>query len=487
MKYLITLFLFLAACSAPAQITSYNRVKFYIHPDVIGSTSQSTIRTRLTKYVDDLNIILAKNTGHALTFTPASDVSITTAVPYDGTMPGGGLPSTGYDIRVWVRKSTTVSTYDGSINHHSTGAAVITGTHWFKVNDPDTLPESGFSEYARQIGALLKGIGHIYGVGKVEGELWKMTDVFAPVLGATPMHAFIDQSAFFWQWNTADAYWGPKLDYQYEPMITWHYPMVDRAALRLIYAYSGITSKVIRDNYRYPTLPAPLANLNGLTITLVDKRTCLPVLNAFVQVYRVDNFLPQTSVGLDFAIGGNFSWDWTPANGSVSTDQIRLVHVAAAGYVTQRYYLTTRDLLYAGLYGIPFHQELYLERVAPLAISINPARTVTVTGGVTGQDFELLSSTDLNNWAVVETVAGSSGNNYTYQTPPNAPPNAPPYQFYRVREINGCPVFLNAPAPDLTLETLTTPEARVSSATAPKKMSTVLPPPLPPMPKLIKK
>lgn len=477
MKYLKILALFfLSLCASDAAVTSYNRVKFYVHPDVIGSTSQTTIRTRLTKYVYDLNAILAKNTDHALTFTPASDVIITTAVPYDGTMPGGGLPNTGYDIRVWVRKSTTVSTYDGSINHHSTGAAVITGLHWFNVNDPDTLPDAEFSEYSRQIGALLKGIGHLYGVGKVDGELWKLMNVPFPVLGATPMHAFIDQSAYFWWWNTTDAYWGPKLDYQYDPMITWRYQMGDRISVRLIFAYNNLAAKAIRSNYRYPTLPPPLANLNGLTLNILDKNTCLPVLNAFVQVYRVDNSLPQAPIREWFAIGGNFSWDWTPANGSVSTDQIRLVHVKAAGYVTKHYYLTSQDLLYAGLYNVPFHQEVILERPA-LAISIDRERKVTVSNGVTGQSFDLLSSSDLNNWEVVETVEESSYESYTYQTPPNAPPNL----FYRIREINGCPVFLGMTAPEEAPAPAALTTSASSAKTTPLKSAG-----LPPMPTVAK-
>lgn len=482
MKNLIALVLFLFALfvapSSPAQaITSTNRVKFYIHPDVIGSTSQSTIQTRLAKYVVDLNLVLAKGTGHKLTFTPAADVSITSAVPYDGVMPGGGLPSTGYDIRVWVRKSTSVSTYDASINHHSTGAAVIGGTYWPKVNDPDTLPEAEFSEYARQIGGLLKGIAHIYGVGKVEGELYKIMVCEPPSLGIAPMRAFIDQSAYFWQWNTTDAYWGSKLDYQYEPMITWHYPMVDRTAVGLIYAYSTLTAKAIRQNYRYPTTPPPLANLNGLTLNIVDKRTCLPVRNAFVVVYRADNYLPQgQNVAAGFAIGGDFSWNWTPSSGSVTTDQIRVVVVQATGYTTQRYYLTTRDLLFAGLFAVPFHQELYLERPA-LGISIDRTRKVTVTNMVLGQSFELLSSTDLYNWTVIQTVDGTLAGSYVYQTPTNAPA----YQFYRVREINGCPVFLSRSAPEVEAEAA----SAADPSPAPKLQlgkKSVAPPPLPPMP-----
>lgn len=492
LKYLKLLPPFLSLfLSSPAYAASlnYHEIKFYLDPAMAATASMTTIRTNLSRMVEDMNYILAKNTEKAFVFHPSTGVIVTNAAPFDGIVPAGGAPQTSYEVRVWVQKSDVDGSTGGFHSIDSGGAAVVKDLSWPKFYNPSTLTAATAGDYGRQIARVLRAFGNIHGISRVEGNYFNITDATDPSGGTPPndMHAFLDMTSLVW--NAGDSYWGQKGDYSGEPMITSIYPVTDRTSLRTKYAFSTLSAKVIKSNHRWPTSNPPMASTNGLTVTVIDAKTCLPIEGAQVLIYRTGIYqTPGIIFPLPTYIGsGTYSWNWSSTGDGVFFDQVRYVWINAPGYTPQFFYLTGIDLLSSAVYGSPnWSREVYLNRpnIALSTTSIYSNRIVTVSKLVRGLTWELQSSEDLSNWT---TVFATTMTTTTPRMMFPIPTNAPHHLFYRTHVPTACPIPLGLRAPE---ENQTTAAAAAPAPTSTKTSSpksTVLPPPLPPMPKAFKK
>ena len=491
MKYISALLLFLfAMLTAPLQAqTANNWVQFYIDPAIAATASIATIRANLVKYVEDLNFILAKNTGRKFDFNPATGVIVTSTQPFDGIVPAGGAPQVGYQIRIWVQKSNVDASTGGFHSIHSNGDAVIKDLYWNKFYSPSALTSLQVVDYARQLRTLLRPFGNICGLSRETGNYWNLADAINPTgypSSVLPdMHAFNDWAVPIF--NPTDTYWGTKGDYAGEPMFALPFPAADRAAIRATYVFSTLSAKVIRSNYRWPTSNPPMASTTGLQVTVIDAESCLPLTVA--QVY-LDRTGPFQTPGIIFPLPvrtgpGTYTFDWQPLGGGVGVflDPIRVVEVTSPGYTSEFFYLTGIDLLSSGVYGSPnWTREVYLHR-PNLRISIAPNRAVTVSKLCLGLTWELQSSEDLVNWTTIfanTQTTTSSTMNFPHPT------GAPERLFYRTRIPTACPVVASLSAPEQSATTTTS--AKTASTTTSTTSTTTSTPTtkkieLPPLPK----
>jgi len=420
-----------------AQLTTSQPIVFYLHPDVAATASLSTIRANLVKYVEDMNFILAKNTQHSVTFTPATGLIVTSTPPYDGSEPIGGAPRIGYEIRVYIRKSTTGSSYGGSFSMDSSGAAALTGSYWPKTWNPASLPnQAAFRDYRQQLTALLHSYGYVFGVAVEGGDISKLVSVLdtTQIAPITDMHMFSNFETL--EWNYSDSYWGANFSYQGDPMVT-AFPSTNRADMLRVHRFSGLSAAIIRENYRGWTHRPPITKLTSMRLTVLDKNNCRPVTGAQITIWRVGERTGLVG-GVVTPSTGQMFWDWKPI-GSLSTDPVRLIKISAPGYVSKAVYLTGLDLTAAAVLDgqTNFTSEVYLSR-PKLTISIARSRSVTVSNVVAGQPFFLQASDNLSVWNTLTTVNPTSTTNFVYTHPAGAQGS---YRFYRTSEETLCPIF----------------------------------------------
>jgi hypothetical protein len=149
---------------------SLHRLRFFIHPDVVGGLASDDLGRRLGLYVEDLNTIFSKQTVQRFTFDPAIDITITTNTPESGCA-GSDLPVTGYEVWAHVLPSSNPAygSYGGYMSLDQSGAGVAAGLHWDAVHDRSAVligsDSWDLSQYWRQLHNLTHEIEHIFGAG----------------------------------------------------------------------------------------------------------------------------------------------------------------------------------------------------------------------------------------------------------------------------------------------------------------------------------
>jgi len=503
MKYITTLALLIlslfAVATASAQITT-NEIKFFYHPDIELATPTATVRANLAKYVDDMNTILLKNTGHFLKLTLPTGVQYQNYEPHDGVTPAGGAPRTNYPFWVYIRPSTNGLSTAGTTSVDSSGAAVLTGFRWTKSYNPSVLTNNSaaFQEYRFQLTHLLHEYAHIFGVNVDAGEVSSLVFAKDNITNFPPVRDLVMMTGPLSNvWNYADSYWGAGLGatYVYDPMITTVFPVgTNRATTVAATRFSEHSANIIWNNYRNhgnPTNARPLMATTTHHTQIVDGNTCLPVTGAFVVIFRVGNHTTVSVSGTVTTTNGHSGWSWNPAGGSYTNDPIRLVKVSAPGYISTSVYLTALDLVEWGvMQGNPnFTNTIRLVR-PKLKLSIARNHTITVTNIVGYQPFSIQMSTNLDSWWTVTNVNPTTTSNFVFVPPQNLH-----HQFFRTAEASDCdliPHFSMMQAPDPEPEAEVEVVAEVAPAPQPvlfnkPKFKIVMPPPLPPMPPMFKK
>lgn len=437
--------LFAVTCGAQQSFT--NVIKFYIHPDL--ATDVELIRENLIEYVEDMNYILAKNTQHQVKYDPDTGVVVQSFAPFNGMELNA--PRTNYEIRVWIRYSPEGFSYgDGNYSSDLSGAAGITALFWMAVWSPNDLTDYlDFIDYRQQLIALLHGYGQIYGAGIDVGEIYNMAFV-TDNTGVPPKSdiKMINNPGFFWNYN--DIYWGPNYDYYGDPMVG-PFETANRAAMLSLHRFSGLSSTIIRNNYRYFSSRPPLASQNGVRTKIVDTVTCSPLAGARVRIWRINPSL-STALLVDEVTGtnGTITWNWQSSTPNYYGDSIRLIKVSRPGFPTNATVLTSLDLQSAAVFNgdTNLTHEINMTRQKLRLLIAKSNRRVTITNVVPGRPFALQASPDLNaGWVTLTNYNPNTTANILY----NHPAGAPPMRFYRTEEYAECPI----PAP---LEMLAAPQ-----------------------------
>lgn len=156
-----------------SQIASVN---FYIHSDFLATLTESQIRERLRKYVQDVNHIYGKNTNRLFSYEPSANVFI-----WDGTLPPQvsfdiPLPQ-GYGFGVYITKNAGGVSVGGSPFRSNVAGSELGSfsyewyTIWSAADIAAQTPIPGNGEpadsdyYRRQLNALIHEFGHNHGLG----------------------------------------------------------------------------------------------------------------------------------------------------------------------------------------------------------------------------------------------------------------------------------------------------------------------------------
>lgn len=444
LSVLIAVLLFAITCGAQQPFT--NVIKFYIHPDL--SPDVSVIKNDLVEYVNDMNYILAKNTQHQLSYNPNTGCVVSAGPPFNGMELNS--PRTNYEIRVWIRYSPFGYSYgEGEVSYDwPSGAAGITSLFWMGVWDADNIPNYiDFIDYRQQLIALLHGYGRIFGANMEAWDIYSYMGNLTDNTGVAPQKniQMVNPQTLVWNYN--DVYWGGvNADFYGDPAIG-AFECTNRAAMLSLHRFSALSSKMIRDNYRYPSAKPPIASQNGIQFKVLDVRTCSPLEGVRVRIWRLNNSLP-TALLVDTVTGTNglVNWNWQSATPNYYGDSVRMVKCTRPGFPTNVFVLTTLDLQSAAMfYG---QTNLSLEVLMlrqKLSLSIAKSnRRVTITNVTPGRPFALQASTNLNSgWTTITNYNPTTTANIIY----NHPAGAPPVRFYRTSEYAECPVFEQMMAP----------------------------------------
>lgn len=404
-----------------------NVVKFFIHPDVV--TNYALIQTNLPKYVQDVNHILSKNTIRRWKFDPDTGIIVTATPPHDQIEPFGGAPTSGYEIWVWVRKTTQSLSFGGSISIDSTGAAVLIGGFWTTFYNPDILPlgSDAFEDYWTQITIMLHEYGHVSGAGISVDEYYDYTSIVddTGVLPNTPMEILTVVNGQF-VFNHADQFWGRHGDFESDPLLrqlpSQQLPYKGRQDMLDNVRYSDLTAGCINGPYRIISLAAPLPSLTGLRLIIRDELTCLPLEGARVRIYRINDDAAQipTALLVDTVTGtnGEVIWNWNIQGGGqfLSFDPVRLVKVERVGYERKGHYIGGIDLQQIRVLEgqVNVTNSILMTRPKLRLLPVTTNQVVQVMNCIPGKMFTVYVSENLVAWYPVVTNIPTTTNIFRY-------------------------------------------------------------------------
>jgi hypothetical protein len=306
----------LVALQAVAQTNLvYHRFRFFIHPGVATNLGDAEIKSRLALYLNDINLIFAKNTIRRFNFNPDADITVTDQLPNINV---GDEPSeTDYEIWALVRPSAATpypQSHGGFMAFSTNGNGVATGMYWDAIHDRAALANAAPDDwdlwnYWRQIHNLVHEMGHVFGAAI--GEYYSLKSV-----SDTTETAPLQNIAYF---TGEDPYWLQHTDYWTDPMFLWT-PWVRLADLTNQVRFARVTAAMINAGYRN-SLPTTryTPDLTAIKAWVRRYGTHEPVSNALVKVWRVEAYGSGISqIIFDGATSpdGNvqFAWNGAPNN-----------------------------------------------------------------------------------------------------------------------------------------------------------------------------
>jgi hypothetical protein len=282
--------------SADAPTMREHVIKFYLDPVLVPDVEFT--KTALVQYVDDLNVILAKNTVRRFVFDPETGLVLTASKPHtdSGSNP---LPTDGFEIWVVAKYTDRALSYGGYAGMDKSGAGVLAGFNWTRIYDPETLTATQVSDYTVQINNMLHELGHVFGAGI--GEYYSLATV-NDTTGSDPLQNIRLSDPY-------DGYWSDKPDFLVDPLLR-----LVRASSREEFLstaqFSSLTAAVLNNSYRNG-LPA----LVPYAVQVLDADG-MPVPDATVKVWNVRGYSPYENELLfdtstdEFGMA-DFSWGGT--------------------------------------------------------------------------------------------------------------------------------------------------------------------------------
>jgi hypothetical protein len=267
----------------------YKRVQFYIHPDFLQTQSIDEIQQNLSGYINDLNVILSKNTRLRLTYSLGdvrtdqySDIASCGNNPIDENFT--------YDVNIF--KSIAASSHGGSVACDGFGLnrQVIKGLNWVKfysrteINDSTLASlQPGYDDYyTHQLTTLAHEIAHTMGAGYGEYYSLNMDDL----TGTLPnLKIFI--------YDTADFYWKKRRNVEKDPLLAKGSYPVGKAVLDTA-QYSSLTARIFNttldhkgliDNFSY-LVNAWNKDYQPVNIQVIDDVNGAAIPNCLVSAYR---------------------------------------------------------------------------------------------------------------------------------------------------------------------------------------------------------
>lgn len=327
-----------AFAAAPAVDPSVKEhpFKFYLDPALVPDMSFA--ETVLTKYVADMNYILAKNTDRRLVFDPATDIILTSTQPHSNSSTPP-LPVEGFEIWAHAVHTDFPVSYGGYAGMDDSGAGVLAGLKWTKLYDPDQLEPTEVTDYWTQINNMLHELAHVFGAGY--GEYYNLS-IVQDATGVSPMLNInlYDQN---------DSFWSDKPDFMVDPLLrnlsqnNGSPQATDRAGLLNLVKFSTLTATIISNNYRNA---APMVDLSHVNLKIVSTDG-QPIEDATVKVWSVIGSLPYNAGLLADDLtndNGDFTFGWGGAsNPHNSYDFLRLIKVYKDGYVASAKYISIFD------------------------------------------------------------------------------------------------------------------------------------------------
>ena len=311
-------------------------IKFYLDPALVSDMGYA--RTVLAKYVDDMNVILSKNTDRRLVFDPANGIILTSVQPQSnqGVPP---LPVDGFEIWAHAVHTSYSISYGGYAGLDDSGAGVLAGLNWTRLYDPEKLQPAEVADYWTQINNMLHELAHVFGAGI--GEYYGL--MFAK--DTTGLEPKLNINIF----DPSDPFWSGKPEFKVDPLL-WNLAqdngyqrITTRASLLDTVRFSALTAAVLNNDYRNAAPNVDLAHIR-VQVLGADGQ---PLEGAQVKVWSVMGTSPYqssllTETATDAAGGSEFAWGGA-ANPHNSYDFLRLVKVYKDGYAASARYVSIFD------------------------------------------------------------------------------------------------------------------------------------------------
>lgn len=283
------------ALAAPAREETSSKVhviKFFLDPALVPD--MNVAKDVLSKYVADMNVVLAKNTNRSLVFEPETGIILTTTKPQsDSAWPP--LPTENFEIWVHAIPSTIQTSYGGYGGVDISGAGVLAGFHWIRLYDPDNLTAGQVYDYSLQLNNLLHELAHVFYAGI--GEYYNLIGV-TDTTGVAPfLNINID--------DPADPFWSNKQDFMVDPLLK-IIPAVSRNDYLGKARFSSLTAAIINGDYRNG-----IQSFTQFTVQMLDGNG-QPMQAANVKIWNLVGPFPNSSQLLFDGM--------TDANGQVIVD-----------------------------------------------------------------------------------------------------------------------------------------------------------------------
>jgi hypothetical protein len=306
-------------------------LKFYFNSNL--TIDINFAKTVLPKYVEDMNIILAKNTNREFIFNPETDIVIVNSKPYTDYDPSI-LPTENFEIWTYVMSSQYSYSYGGYASVDISGTGVLAGLYWTRLYDPDNLTSSELIDYWTQINNMLHELAHIFGAGI--GEYYNLSKIY----DTTNVPPILNINVY----DSNDQFWNDKRDFMSDPLlrnVASIYPT--RLSLLDYVKYSNLTATIISGNYRNSV---PMVNLENIIIKVVDNNK-VPIDAANIKIWSVVGNAPyQTQLMVDVLTDSNgqasFAWGGS-INPHNNYDFLRLIKIYKDGYFDSAKYVSIYD------------------------------------------------------------------------------------------------------------------------------------------------
>jgi len=375
--FILILSLCLAAIPAPVLAASSEKqnqeqsgikqqvFKFYLDPALVSNMDFA--KAVLPKYVEDMNIILTKNTNRRLVFNPETDIILTNTQPHSNQA-ATPVPVENFEIWAYAVHVNYSVSYGGYAGVDGSGAGVLAGLKWTRLYNPDAITPSELKDYWTQINNMLHELAHVFGAGI--GEYYRLSNI-QDTTGVSP---FLNINVF----DPKDSFWSDKPDFMADPLLRnavqtqgleW---LSSREALLAFVKYSNLTATLISGNYRNT---APNIDLQHITVSVVTD-SGEPISDANIKIWSVVGNAPfQAQLMVDTFTDSNgqasFAWGGS-INPHNNYDFLRLIKVYKNGYIVSAKYVSIFDADIVKLVGgSDLFNILIPLNTAPILTSIN--------------------------------------------------------------------------------------------------------------------